>query len=171
MIRPTHRNRRHPPEPGVILNPEPRAVPLNRRHPEPGFSRVKDLARSGTDLGNDVLRASVRKPDASADLYQVAGLRHRRRRRKLRRAPRVEDGYLVHAGDSAVGSTGFFRQIFAANVFSRVFLQRNGGIAALLRAIVHQAIFANVEIARPGAAAPLIRAALRNIVLEAVDRG
>ena len=59
MIRPTHRNRRHPPEPGVILNPEPRAVPLNRRHPEPGFSRVKDLARSGTGLVGTIERAGV----------------------------------------------------------------------------------------------------------------
>ena len=106
------------------------------------------------------------------DLDQVAGSRRDcRRRRKLRRTPRVEDRYLVHAGDGAIGSAGFFRQIFATNVFGRVFLQRNGGIAALLRAIVHQAILANVEIARPGAAAPLIGAALRNIVLEAVDPG
>ena len=49
-----------------------------------------------------------------------------------------------------MGSAGFFRAVFVANVFDCVLFQRNCGIAALLRAIVHQAVFANVEIARPG---------------------
>ena len=87
----------------------------------------------------------------------------------LRRAPGVKDGNLVHAGNRAVRRAAFFREVFAADVVAGVGFERNAGIAALLRAVVHQAVFADVEIARAGAAAPVVRLALRNVVLESVD--
>ena len=63
----------------------------------------------------------------------------------------------------------FLCQIFAANVFNRIFLERDGRVAALLRAVVHQPIFANIEIPCPSPAAPLVRLAQGNIVLEGID--
>lgn len=50
-----------------------------------------------------------------------------------------------------------------------VFDKRDAGIAALLRAIVHEAILANIEIARTSAAAPIILASRGNIVLKRID--
>src|ERR1700741_2659100 len=50
----------------------------------------------------------------------------------------------------------------------RVFLQRDAGITALLRAVMHQAVFANVEIARAGPATPLIRPSQGDVVLEGI---
>src|SRR5208337_1742718 len=59
----------------------------------------------------------------------------------------------------------------AAYVGKRVFLKRGTGIAALLRAVMHQAVLANVEVARSGAAAPLIRTPQRDVVLKRIHAG
>src|SRR5580700_261178 len=89
----------------------------------------------------------------------------------LGRAPTVEDRHLMHAGNRAVRRAAFFREVFTTHVVARVGCERHAGMAALLRAVVHQPVFANIEITRPGAAAPLVRQALRNVVLEGVDAG
>src|SRR5437879_3499324 len=87
----------------------------------------------------------------------------------LGRAPSVENRDLVHAGDGAVRGAALFGQVFAANVVAGVGFERNSGVAALLRAIVHQSVFADIEIAGAGSAAPVVTFALRNVVLEGVD--
>src|SRR5271170_1651295 len=66
---------------------------------------------------------------------------------------------------------GFFCHELAAEIVAAVGCERNSGIAALLRAVVHQSVFADVEIARSGAAAPLVRQTLRDVVLEGVNSG
>src|SRR5580704_16819043 len=89
----------------------------------------------------------------------------------LRSAPGIEDRYLMHAGDGTVRSAGFLGHILAADVVDGVLLQWSSRIAALLRAVVHQAILTNVYIARAGTAAPLVGPALSDVVLKAVDTG
>src|SRR5262245_2584612 len=79
--------------------------------------------------------------------------------RPLRIAPSIKDRNLVHARDGAVWRAGFFGEVFAADILDGVLLERNRGVAALLRAVVHQAILADVKISRPCAAAPLVRLA------------
>jgi hypothetical protein len=93
----------------------------------------------------------------------------RRRRQVLPAAPEVDVGNLVHAGDRAARRAGFGGVVFAADIFERVFHQRLGRVAALLRAVVHQAVLADIEVARAGAAAPVILFAVRDVVLEIVD--
>jgi hypothetical protein len=46
--------------------------------------------------------------------------------------------------------------ILVFKVGARVFLEWDGRISALLRAVVHQTILANIKVAAAGAAAPLI---------------
>ncbi len=65
----------------------------------------------------------------------------------------------------------FFRQVFAAQIVARVAREWNAGIAALLRAVVHESVLADVEITRPGAAAPVVGQAPGNVVLKRVDAG
>src|SRR5579864_9756136 len=89
----------------------------------------------------------------------------------LRSAPGVEDGDLVHAGNRALGRTGFFGEEFSAKIVAGVLFQRDSGVAALLRAVVDQAVLANIKVARTGAAPPLVGLALRDVVLEGVDAG
>src|SRR5579862_2712707 len=86
----------------------------------------------------------------------------------LRGAPVVHVRHLMDAGDGAVRRAAFFGEELAADVVDGVLLQRNGGRAALLRAIVHQAVLADIEIACAGAASPVIGLAVGDIVLEPV---
>ena len=74
-------------------------------------------------------------------------------------APAVEDGDLMHTGDGALRRAGFFRHVLAAKVDFRVILQRNAGVASLLRTVVDEAVFTNIEVTRAGAASPVIRLA------------
>src|ERR1700722_8259793 len=77
----------------------------------------------------------------------------------------------MHARDGAMRRAGFFRHELAAYIVAGVGCERNSGIAALLRAVVHQAVFADVEIARASATAPVVTLTFRNVVLEGVDAG
>src|SRR5580704_18308595 len=77
----------------------------------------------------------------------------------------------MHARYGAMRSTRLLRLELAAYIRNCVFLQRNPRIAALLRAVMHQAILANVEIARSSATAPLIGKAQRDVVLEGIYTG
>ena len=61
-----------------------------------------------------------------------------------------------------MGGAEFFGQVLATYVIAGVSCEGNSGIAALLRAVVHQAVFADVEIARSGAAAPVVGESLRD---------
>ena len=70
------------------------------------------------------------------------------RERNLRVAPVVEDAHLMHALDRAGRRAPFFGLIFTLEVFHRVVLERDAGIAALLRAPVDLPFFANVEVTR-----------------------
>ena len=90
-----------------------------------------------------------------ATLPDLDQLRIRRWSRALRRAPRVDHRNLMHARHGAARRAALFRDEFAANVVPCT-RQRLAGIAALLRAVVHQAVFADVEITRAGAALPLV---------------
>src|ERR1700728_248986 len=87
----------------------------------------------------------------------------------LRSPPGIEDRHLVDARDGAVRRAGFLCQIFAAQIFTSVILQRRSRIAALLRAVVDESVLANVEIARSGAASPVVGQTLGDVVLKCVD--
>src|SRR5208282_2455402 len=76
--------------------------------------------------------------------------------------------YLVHARYRAMRRARLLGMELAAHIGKRVFLQRNGRIAALLRAVMHQPVLANIEVARSGSTAPLIRTAQRNVVLKGI---
>src|SRR5580693_5262720 len=89
----------------------------------------------------------------------------------LRSPPGIEDRYLVHAGDRAVRCAGFLRQIFAAQIFTGVILQRSSRIAALLRAVVDESVLANVEIAGSSTASPVVGQTFGDVVLKCVDPG
>ena len=87
----------------------------------------------------------------------------------LQAAPTIEDGDLMDAGNGAVRRAGFFGVVLAVAAFGRVFRQRNSGIAALLRTVVHQSVLADIKITRAGPAAPSIFASGGDIVLEGID--
>src|ERR1017187_3774944 len=75
---------------------------------------------------------------------------------------------LLLAGGALWGAA-FRGEEFAFYVGGGVLGQRNAGIAALLRAVVHQAVFADVEVARAGAAAPVVRLARGDCRLEVIE--
>ena len=107
------------------------------------------------------------------DLNKFLGTRNGRRSRcrVLRRSPRIEDRYLVHARDRAVRGAAFFGDILPAQIFARVLLQRNPRIASLLRAVMHQTVLADVQVTRSRAASPIIWHAFGNVVLKCIDAG
>ena len=73
----------------------------------------------------------------------------------LRIAPEIHIRNLVHARDRAQRRAALLGQVLAADVGDRVFSERLAGIAALLRAVMHQTVFAHIQVARPGPAAPV----------------
>src|SRR5580700_7414891 len=75
----------------------------------------------------------------------------------------------MHAGDSATRSAAFLREKFAVALLVGILRQRNAGVAALLRAVMHQAVLADIEIARASAATPVVLQALGDIVLELIN--
>ena len=75
----------------------------------------------------------------------------------------------MDAAHGAVRGAGFLGQVFAADIFDRVFFERRAGVAALLRAVVHQAVLADIHVAGAGAALPVIGLALRDGVLEKIE--
>src|SRR5579864_1327225 len=66
---------------------------------------------------------------------------------RLRPAAEVDQRGVMHAGDGAIGSAGFCSQKFALNVANGVVGEGRSGIAALLRAVMHQAVFADIKVA------------------------
>src|SRR6185312_6645612 len=77
----------------------------------------------------------------------------------------------MHAGNGAVGRAGFLREKLAVDITNRVLSQRCPRIAALLRAVMHQAVLADIQVAGSSAAAPVVRTAQSNVVLELVKAG
>src|SRR5271157_671448 len=77
----------------------------------------------------------------------------------------------MYARNGAMRSAAFFGEKLPANVGDRVLLQRNAGIATLLRAVVHQTVLANVKVTGARPAAPVIGLAIGNVVLEPVKAG
>src|SRR6202044_120038 len=75
----------------------------------------------------------------------------------------------MHAGYRTTRSAALLREKFAVALLVGILRQRNAGVAALLRAVMHQAVLADVEIARAGAASPVVLQALGDIVLELID--
>src|SRR5258706_5003701 len=53
--------------------------------------------------------------------------------------PEIHRRHPVHAADRAIGGAGFRRRELASNVVDSVRLERHAGVAALLRAVVHEA--------------------------------
>src|SRR5689334_21822539 len=89
----------------------------------------------------------------------------------LRVAPVVENSNLVNALERARRRAPFLGVVLAIEVFHRVLIERNSGIATLLRAPMDQTVFANVEVTRAGATTPIVRFALRDAVLKPVQPG
>ena len=75
----------------------------------------------------------------------------------------------MDAGDGAARGAALGGAVFAADVVDGVLAERLAGVAALLRAVVHQAVFADVEVAGAGAAAPVVLLAVRDVVLEIIQ--
>ena len=74
----------------------------------------------------------------------------------------------MHTGDAAIGGAGLAGQIFAVKVLPCVLLQRDGGIASPLGAIVHKPIFADVKIAATGPAMPVVGQAQRQALVKEI---
>ena len=75
----------------------------------------------------------------------------------------------MHARNCAVRGAAFLGKKFALATLQRVIGERYAWVAALLRAVMHQAVFADVEVARTRAAPPVVFEALRNIALKFVN--
>src|SRR5690606_16894966 len=91
------------------------------------------------------------------------------RRQLLLAAPLVEDARPVHAADRAERRAGLLGVELAADVLARVLRERDARVAALLRAVVHEALLADVEVAGAGAALPVVRLAVDEVVLKPAD--
>src|SRR5262249_22461779 len=63
----------------------------------------------------------------------------------------------------------FFGVELAAKICNGVFLERDGGISALLGTVVDQAVFADIQVSRSGTASPLVGSAFSDVVLKSVD--
>ena len=66
----------------------------------------------------------------------------------LRVAPVVENANLMYALQRARRCAPFLGLVLPIEIFHRVLLERNSGIAALLRAPVDQAVLTDVEVTR-----------------------
>src|ERR1700744_5534960 len=75
----------------------------------------------------------------------------------------------MHAADGAVRRARLGRRVLAPDVLDGIIGERRARIAALLRAVVHEAVFADVQVAGAGAALPVIRAPFDQVALEIVD--
>ena len=126
--------------------------------------RVRRITQSRNDAEPISLRAA--RFAVRVQAYAVVG---RFQARVLRRPPEIHRRHAVHAADRAVRRARLRRRELAADVVDGVALERHARIAALLRAVVHQAVLADVEVARAGAAAPLVRLAVGQVVLEAAN--
>src|SRR5262245_1384501 len=80
----------------------------------------------------------------------------------------IHHRHLMHAGDSAIRRAGFDGLGFAFKMLPSVIGERNGGIAALLRAVMNQSVFADVQVAAARAAMPLIRQSAYQVFLELI---
>src|ERR1700685_619233 len=144
--------------------PDFQASRTGRRNYEPELGA--EVTRRGHETN---LRGAIRR---AGQLYQAFRRCHGRRGprfERLRRAPEIHRRGLMHAGHRATRSTALLREKFAVALLVSVLRQRNAGVAALLRAIMHQTILANVEIARAGATSPVVLQALGDVVLELID--
>src|SRR5437870_10716148 len=83
-------------------------------------------------------------------------------------APEVDHGDLLYAGDRAAWGAGFAGEELVLEVGRCVLVERDGGVAPLLRTVVDQPVFANVEIAAAGAGAPVVGFAQRESLLAIV---
>src|SRR5271154_1290072 len=75
----------------------------------------------------------------------------------------------MNAGNGATRGAALLGEEFAVALFVGVLGQRNAGVAALLRAVMHQTVFADVKITRSGATPPVILLPFGDIVLELID--
>ena len=104
------------------------------------------------------------------DLNQIARRGSRRLPRNcLRSAPEIHVRGVVHARHRTAGRAGFLGDKLAPYVVDRVFIERLSGVAALLRAVMHQPVLAYIEVAGAGPAAPVVLPAVRDIILEKIQ--
>src|SRR5439155_7193126 len=108
-------------------------------------------------------------PFRSARLQLDEGFRRLECRAGLGPAPEVDHGDLLHAGDRAARGAGLVGKELVLEVGWCVLVERDGGVAPLLRTVVDQPVFADVEVAAAGAAAPVVGFAERYIPLEIVE--
>src|ERR1700674_4376381 len=104
----------------------------------------------------------------SGELDQRARWKRGARLNRLGRAPGVNYGNLMNAGNCATGRARLLGEKFAVTQLVGVINEGNPGIAALLRAIVDKAVLADIEVARTGAATPTIFLAAGDVVLKTV---
>src|SRR5215472_6751228 len=130
---------------------------------------VGKIARVVDDSLESKKKQALIASGGAGKLNERLGRRGRNRIESLRRTPSVDRRNLVDTRNGASRRAAFFRQEFAPPLCLGVLLERNAWIAALLRAIMHQAILADVEITRSGATPPIILAPCGDVVLKSVD--
>jgi hypothetical protein len=84
-------------------------------------------------------------------------------------APIIKHGDLMNTGNRATWRAGFLSVVLAMPALGGILGERDARVAALLRAVVHQAVLANVEVTRARAAAPSVFASGGDIMLKGID--
>ena len=80
----------------------------------------------------------------------------------------IDDRYLLNATNRAMRRARLRRGVFARNIGEIVLLERDSGIAALLRAIVDETVFTNVQIPGARTAPPVIWSSVSKVFLKPV---
>src|SRR5439155_20841006 len=100
-------------------------------------------------------------PGADTQVRSYAG--------SLRTSPEIHHRHAVDAADRTIRRARLPRRELAADVVDGISLERHGGEAALLRAVVDEPVLADVQIPRARAAAPVVRPAVGQVVLKVRD--
>src|SRR5207247_5153592 len=125
---------------------------VKRRRPVPATSREgPQAARLAPAPGRSTSTRGL--PFRSPRLQLDEGFRRLECRAGLGPAPEVDHGDLLHAGDRAARGAGLVGKELVLEVGWCVLVERDGGVAPLLRTVVDQPVFADVEVAAAGAAA------------------
>ena len=80
----------------------------------------------------------------------------------------IHDRNSVHTGNRAVWGAWLDGVVFAFEILDPVLLERNSGVAALLRAVMHKPILTDVQVTAARVAMPIVWKPVDKVSLEAV---
>jgi hypothetical protein len=135
------------------------------------------LQQSQSGIGKpSAVPAAQKKPDEDPygrgqlrRLHSPFGRRKQLQNRFARVLPQiVENRSLLDAIDRAEGGTTLHGFILSRKVRERILIQRDCGIATLLRAPVDKALLADIQVPASGVAVPVVRHPAPEVVLEPV---